>query len=64
MEFLIKLSFREYKRGKTITVLIRSVVAFKLVVTADRMWPSVFIIQVPTTSVGVEDFAQSSQKAK
>lgn len=48
MEFLIKLSLRDYKSGKPITVLIRSVVVFRLMVTAARMWPSIYIIGVAT----------------
>lgn len=48
MESLIKLSLREYKSGKPITVLIRSVVVFRLVVTAARMWPGVYIMLVAT----------------
>lgn len=48
VEFLIKLSLRDCKNGKPITVLIRSVVVFRLVVTAACMWPSIYIILVVT----------------
>lgn len=48
MEFLIKLSLRDYKSEKPITVLIRSVVVFRLVATAACMWPSIYIILVAT----------------
>ena len=47
-EFLIKLSLRVYKSGKPIIVLIRSVVVFRLIVTAARMWPSIYVIKVAT----------------